>query len=100
MWKAVLNDRGVSYLVGFFGLFLLCPLIVVIALLIRCSSHGALAERYWLPDDDRRSVLVFACDGSLGNFLRRTSLRGLPAVISLILGEVTVLELLRLDWGE
>jgi hypothetical protein len=59
----------------------------VIALAIRFSSDQGLVEERLLTDDSGRSMTVFAfaCDGPLGDFLRRNSLDGLPALYELVI---------------
>jgi hypothetical protein len=99
MFKAVLEDRVLSRLVGLIGLALLWWMMLIIVLAIRLSSDRPAFEPLRLRDNSRRFVLVFSSDGPLGDFLRRSGLLRLPTLLDLGRGRVTMFELLQLNRG-
>jgi hypothetical protein len=101
LMRGLLENRLLGLLFGMLGLFLLWPIImgITLAILFTCGRSGPLVEEVQARDDPSRSALVFHCDGPLKDCLERHQLLDLPALISLVMGRVTMLELLELDWG-
>jgi lipopolysaccharide/colanic/teichoic acid biosynthesis glycosyltransferase len=88
------------------GLVLLAPMMLVIAMGIRLSSPGPVLARATArrADGTHFSFIRFRTDESnsdrpteFGSFVRRYSLDRLPALVSLLLGEISLKDLWQIS---
>jgi lipopolysaccharide/colanic/teichoic acid biosynthesis glycosyltransferase len=102
LFKTVLADPVFSLFLGIFGLILLFPLMLVIAMIVGVSSDrpGAANRRFSVDDHPLHTVLLFNTRCRIGGFLKHLSLHALPVLLSMIEGQVTALELVEIDWRQ
>ncbi len=102
-FEPLLDDPLVSYFVGLVGLILLWPIMVCVGMLVGLTSDHPRAILRRLPIDDHplHAVYVFNLRCRVGEFLARHDLHLLPACLSLVLFEVTALDVSRMvDWRD
>ena len=99
-FKPFLADRVLSLLVGLLGLVLLGPLLLGLAMLVALTTDGpaVILRRVLVEDHPLDTVLLFDTRCRAGDFLRRHKLHLLPALISLVNGRLTVLDVVEIDW--
>jgi putative addiction module component (TIGR02574 family) len=81
LFKTLLADPVFSLFVGVFGVILLFPLMIGIAMIVAlsCDRPRAIVRRFPVDNHPLHTVLLFNTRCRLGGFLKHTSLHSLPS---------------------
>jgi lipopolysaccharide/colanic/teichoic acid biosynthesis glycosyltransferase len=101
-YRDLLADPLFSGLIGLVGLLVLFPLLFCVAMIVFFSvdQPRRVLRRVPLDHHPLKTVLLFNTRCRIGELLRRLSLHSLPVILSLFQGQVTMLEVVEIDWRE
>lgn len=101
-FKTLLGDPFVSILLGLVGLMVLWPTLVCLTILVFLTADPPRSIIREVPIDDYPlyTIPIFNTRCRAGGFLRQHSLHALPALLCLLQGRLTALDLVEIDWTQ